>query len=211
VRLLTGFLRFFFQHLYTTLAPAYDLIAWTVSMGQWNQWVRTALDPLPAGPVLELGHGTGHLLRELASRGIPAVGLDRSRQMSRLAHRRLSAAGAPIRLVRADARALPFPDQHFHSALSTFPPEFALDPLALSEARRVLAPGAGLLVVVQAQITGKSLPDRLAAWLFGVTGQYGELRPEWTSPFSRAGFQVERRDLRLPRARVVRIWAGRPM
>ena len=211
MRLLTGFLRFFFRHLYTTLAPAYDLIAWTVSMGQWNQWVRTALDPLPAGPVLELGHGTGHLLRELAWQGIPAVGLDRSRQMSRLAHRRLSACGAPIRLVRADARALPFPDQHFQLALSTFPPEFALDPLTLSEARRVLAPGAGLLVVVQAQITGKSLPDRLAAWLFGVTGQYAELHPEWTGPFSQAGFQVEQRDLRLPRARVVRIWAEKPM
>src|SRR3989337_1455537 len=70
VRLLTGFLRFFFQHLYTTLAPAYDLIAWTVSMGQWNQWVGTALEPLPAGPLLELGHGTGHLLRDLAVRGI---------------------------------------------------------------------------------------------------------------------------------------------
>ena len=211
MRLLTGFLRFFFRHLYTTLAPAYDLIAWTVSMGQWNQWVRTALDPFPEGPVLELGHGTGHLLRELAVRGIPAFGLDRSRQMSRLAHRRLSAYGGPIRLVRADARALPFPDQHFQSALSTFPPEFALDPLTLSEARRVLAPGAGLLVVVQAQITGKSLPDRLAAWLFGVTGQFAELRPEWTGPFSRAGLQVERRDLRLPRARVVRIWAEKPM
>jgi len=211
VRLLTGFLRFFFQHLYTTLAPAYDLIAWTVSMGQWNQWVGTALEPLPAGPVLELGHGTGHLLRELAGRGVSAVGLDRSRQMSRLAHRRLSAGGIPIRLVRADARALPFPDRHFQSALSTFPPEFALDPLALSEVRRVLAPGAGLLVVVQAQITGESLPDRLAAWLFGVTGQYTELRSEWTEPFSRAGFQVERRDLRLARARVVRIWAEKTM
>ncbi|HJX41046.1 MAG TPA: methyltransferase domain-containing protein [Anaerolineales bacterium] len=210
MRLLTGFLRFFFRHLYTTLAPAYDLIAWTVSMGQWNQWVRTALVPLPAGPVLELGHGTGHLLQEMAVRGIPAFGLDRSRQMSRLAHRRLSAGGAPIRLVRADAQALPFPDRHFQSALSTFPPEFALDPLSLSEARRVLAPGAGLLIVVQAQITGESLPDRLAAWLFGVTGQYAELRPEWTGPISRAGFLVERRDLRLPRARVVRIWAERP-
>jgi ubiquinone/menaquinone biosynthesis C-methylase UbiE len=207
VRLLRLFLRFFFTHLYTTLAPGYDLVAWLVSAGQWYRWVDTALDPLPEAPVLELGHGTGHLLQELAGKDVQAIGVDRSAQMGRAACRRLAGRG---RLVRAEASALPFPGGCFHTVLSTFPPEFIADPAALAEVRRVLAPGAALTVVAQALITGGALYDRLAAWLFGVTGQYSELPAGWEAPFAQAGLEAERHDVLVPRARVVRIRARRP-
>jgi ubiquinone/menaquinone biosynthesis C-methylase UbiE len=207
VRALAGFLRLFFRHLYTTLAPAYDLVAWVVSAGQWKHWVLTALQPRPQGPVLELGHGPGHLLRELRLLGIPAVGVDQSAQMGRLARRRLR--NRTGHLARADARWLPFPERSFRSVLSTFPPEFILDPLAVSETHRVLQPGGRLLVVVQAQIRGRALYDRAAAWLFARTGQYAELLPGWSEPIASAGFEVQRDDLHLPRARVIRILARR--
>jgi ubiquinone/menaquinone biosynthesis C-methylase UbiE len=161
--------------------------------------------------VLELGHGTGRLLLELCRRGLPVVGIDASPQMGRLARRRLQAAGVPHRPARADARALPFPGGCFRSTLSTFPPEFILDPASLSECYRVLVPGGVLQVLVQAQITGRSWLDRAAAWLFALTGQYRQLRPEWLEPFAAAGFQVEQEEVRLPRARLIRIWARRPL
>lgn len=210
MRAIAAILRFFFHHLYTTLAGVYDLVAWTVSVGQWRRWTLTALEPLPGEPILELGHGTGHLMLELLRRRLRAIGVDRSAQMTRLARRRLATIGTPLPLVRADCLALPFATGRFGAALSTFPPDFIRDPRFAAEAWRVLRPGAGLTLVLQAEITGVSLPDRLAAWLFRATGEYAELPHGWASSLEQAGFRGERRDVMLPRARVVRIWLLKP-
>lgn len=60
-----------------------------------------------AGPVLELGVGTGRLAAPLLARGRAVVGLDASAAMlTRCRQRGLEAAG--LRLVRADMAALPF-------------------------------------------------------------------------------------------------------
>jgi SAM-dependent methyltransferase len=59
-----------------------------------------------AGPVLELGVGTGRLAAPLVAVGLTAIGLDASAAM--LARCRLRPEAAAVHLVRADMAALPF-------------------------------------------------------------------------------------------------------
>jgi SAM-dependent methyltransferase len=65
-----------------------------------------------AGPVLELGCGTGRVSLPLARAGVPLVGIDRSEPMLARARARVRRAGLrhAVRLVRGDIRFLPFPD-----------------------------------------------------------------------------------------------------
>lgn len=62
------------------------------------------------GPVLELGCGTGRVSLPVARTGAEVVGVDRSDRMLARARRRLKRLRTPLplRLVRADIRALPF-------------------------------------------------------------------------------------------------------
>lgn len=207
MRLLRALLRLFFRHLYTTFAWSYDAIAYLVSVGQWAAWVRAAVPPGAADPVLEIGHGPGHLLIELGGR---AIGVDPSRQMSRLANRNLRRKEIEPRLVRARAQALPFRSASFGCLVSTFPAEFILVDRSIQEAWRVLRSGASAVIVANAQIRGRSLPDRFAAWLFRVTGQYTDLPPGWSEPFQRVGFQMARENVALPRSDVIRLIASKP-
>lgn len=200
------FLRFFFRHLYTDLAWAYDFVAWTTSMGQWRTWQRAALEALGADPVLELGHGPGHLLADLAAAGRRAVGIDPSAQMNRLARRR--AGGATV--LRARAEALPFSDATFGTIVSTFPSEYILSPETLQEAWRVLRPGGRLVVVPAAEITGRAPYDRLAGWLYRVTGQSGPPDPSWRLALEQVGFTARLELVQQPRARVQRLVAEKP-
>ena len=67
-----------FHLLYHELAWTYDMVSWLVSFGAWRKWQQSAL-PYVRGPaVLELGHGPGHILVQLAGAGYTVVGLDRS-------------------------------------------------------------------------------------------------------------------------------------
>ena len=209
MKVFRSFLRFFFRHFYTTLAWSYDLLAGIVSVGQWNDWVRSVLDPFPAEPMLEIAQGPGHLLLEVSRRGGNAVGVDASRQMCHMASRRLKRTGQDSKVVQAQAQALPFPEGTFATLLSTFPTEFILDPESLLEARRTLQPEGQYRVVPMAEIRGSGFLDRMAAWLFRATGQYADLPPSWTNPISEAGFVVRRDDLLLERSRVIRLVASR--
>src|SRR3954453_16307386 len=122
------FLRFAFGLLYNQLAWTYDLVSWVVSAGQWRAWQRSALPFLPGRPVLEVAHGTGNLLLDLASLGLEPIGLDLSPAMSRLASaklkRRLGSAPLPVPLLRGSVQALPFAGSSLSSVVSTFPTDF---------------------------------------------------------------------------------------
>ena len=98
-----AFLRTFFRLLYNEFAWSYDLVAWLVSRGQWRAWGRTSLSHLRGKRVLELGHGPGHLLVEMAERGFAAVGLDRSSSMGRQAKTHVRGSRVAVPLVRARA------------------------------------------------------------------------------------------------------------
>ncbi len=171
LRILSAALRFFFRLLYGPFAWTYDAVAWIVSRGKWTAWGAAVLPLLSEGPVLELAHGPGHLLRKMAHRGLSPVGLDLSPQMGAQARRRLCRAGLPIRLVRARAQRLPFRDHSFRALVATFPTEFILDPATACEAARVLTPGGTAVVVPIAIPGGRGLIAWALRLLYRVTGQ----------------------------------------
>ncbi|MBN1178470.1 MAG: methyltransferase domain-containing protein [Anaerolineae bacterium] len=164
-------IRTFFRLLYGPFAWTYDVVAWCVSLGQWNAWARVALDFLQGSRVLELGHGPGHLQVSLGESGHTAVGVDLSPQMGQLARRRVRRAGRPLRLVRARAQALPFRDGAFEHAVATFPTEYIVERATLEEVQRVLAANGTLVVVAAAHLTGSDLVTRFLEWLYRITGQ----------------------------------------
>lgn len=159
-------LRFFFHHLYHTFAWAYDTVAAVVSLGQWKDWIEEVRPYLSGSPLLELGHGPGHLQRSLRDLGRVAVGIDESAAMGRLARRRLRTAKHPPLLVRGLAQALPFPPATFDTVVATFPAEYILDGRTAAETLRVLKTGGRLVVLMNVQFVGHSLPYRLLRTLY---------------------------------------------
>ncbi|MCK5052754.1 MAG: class I SAM-dependent methyltransferase [Anaerolineales bacterium] len=209
-KLLSSFLRFFFKHLYTTLAWAYDFVAWSTSMGQWRKWQSAAIPSSQFSDLLELGPGPGHLLAALPQTGHRKVGLERSTQMLKLAQRNLARKDVVPMLTQGRAQALPFQSNHFSDIIATFPSEYIVDPETLAEAFRVLQPRGELVIVGLVQITGDSLADRFAAWLYRFTGQAGEPREEWKIPLQEVGFQPRLEIIEQERARVLRVIGLKP-
>ena len=196
-------LRLFFRLLYNELAWTYDLVSGSVSIGQWRSWQRAALPYLKGRRVLEIAHGTGNLLLDLVALGFEPMGLDASRAMGSLARRKLRARGLPGRapLVRARAQALPFAAGSFPSLVATFPTEFITAPAVIAECHRVLQPGGVVVFVPVAQIISPALSDRLAAWLFRITGQSSaDFFAPFADRYTAAGFVTRVEQARLPRS-----------
>jgi SAM-dependent methyltransferase len=98
---------------------------------------------LPAGRVLDLGCGVGHSYRELEPR--TSVGLDVDAG---------ALAGQERATVRADMRAIPFPDASFASVLAVHSIEHVPDPeTVLGEIARVLEPGGTAVLVTPNRLT----------------------------------------------------------
>jgi ubiquinone/menaquinone biosynthesis C-methylase UbiE len=204
-RFLSAFLRTFFDLLYHQFAWSYDLVAAVVSLGMWKDWVLSIVPEVGTGRALELGQGPGHLQAALSQSGTPVIGLDESKQMGRLAKRRLRRLGLPSQLVNGDAQTLPFPNASFQQVIATFPSEYIANPETLKEIYRVLQPEGNLLVLPVAWITGRGRLHRAAAWLFRVTGQAGEWDDRYTQPLRKAGFavRVKRKKLRFSMALIL--------
>lgn len=212
IRLLAPLFKLFFRLLYYELAWSYDLVAWLVSAGHWHQWVTSLLSYLTGETLLELGHGPGHLQIALARKGRKIYGLDRSPYMSRQAQRRLRSAGLTPRISNGSAQRLPFPPCAFDQLFATFPSEYITEPATLGEILRVLKPGGEFIVLPGAWITGKSIPERLAAGLFHITGQSPPPDKEFFEPavqlLQQSGFsQIETTTYRLTGSKVLIITA----
>ncbi len=207
---LAHLLRFFFKHLYTTFAWAYDLVAWTTSMGQWKTWQSAADHDRLECPILELGHGPGHLLLDFLLKDYDAVALDASKEMTRIAARRLRRQGFQPAIIRARAQRIPLSSDTFATVVATFPSEYILEKKTLDEIRRVLQPGGELIVISVERITGRGIQDRLADWLYRVTGQSGGPGDQWKEPLEEMGFIPKLEHVRLPRAEVLRFRAKKP-
>ncbi len=191
-------LNWFFQQLYHRLAWSYDLVADLVSGGLWRPWVLSIAEWVKEPPVLELGFGPGHLQAELLQKGIFATGLDESAQMCRQTQKRLArlASPAPARLVRGRAQQLPFGSESFPVILSTFPSEYAFDPLTLSEVHRVLTPQGKWIILLSARLPEKPFQYALINQILSWVGYYhpnGENRlvALWTPQLEAQGFRVK--------------------
>ncbi len=210
-KLLRAVLRLFFEKLYTTFAWTYDLVAWMSSMGQWRDWQLAALKDLPEGDILEIGHGTGHLLLRLVRLGRNVLGIDPSTQMTRIAARRLQRSGYPYLVIQSKAQRLPLPKGRFSIILSTFPSAYILDPDTLSEAYRVLQPEGVFVIIGSVRIIGGGLHDRFAAWLYRILGQTSEYMEGWDQGFLNQGFTTHLEEINQRRAIVFRVVAKKPL
>jgi ubiquinone/menaquinone biosynthesis C-methylase UbiE len=185
-----------FRLLYREFAWSYDLVAWLVSLGQWQNWGRSAFPHLVGERILELGHGPGHLLRALAERECHAVGIDASQQMTQIAAQRLRRSDLPLTLVHGHAQVLPFPSHSFDSVIATFPTSYIADKSTLAEVARVLKPKGRLVVVLGARLSGRDPVSCFIEWLYTVTGQREALDfSAWQVRFS--GAELTIRPLRV--------------
>lgn len=105
------------------------------------------LGDIAGASVVDVGCGTGGLLRRLASGGAARlVGVDESAGMLEIALKLSGNTGA-IEFVEASAESLPLGDGEFDLALSCIAfHHFPDPPGALGEMRRVLRPGGRLLI-----------------------------------------------------------------
>ena len=98
-----------------------------------------------SGEVVEIGFGTGHNVPHYPASLTGVAAVEPSDVSWKLAGKRLGASVVPVRRAGLDGQQLPFDDDSFDSALSTWTmctiPDVAA---ALAELRRVLRPGGTL-------------------------------------------------------------------
>lgn len=141
------------RSLFNRIAPRYDLMNDLMSFGLHRLWKRTmvgvALKRLDGfdGPMIDLAGGTGDI-----AFGVRAVDSDRkviiadaSDGMLEIARRR---GGDSVDYLLAEAEALPLEDETAAAITLAFGLRNMTDPArALTEAARVLAPGASLVLL----------------------------------------------------------------
>ncbi|HEY3889381.1 MAG TPA: class I SAM-dependent methyltransferase [Caulobacteraceae bacterium] len=127
------------------------------------------LAPLAGDAILEVGFGTGRLVRRLAAKARFVGGVDPSPLMLETAQAANAAAVATgqVELRLGEAGALPWPDQTFDKACALHSFQFWPDPAAgLAEVARVLKPDGLLLMMLRAHADGRAgvadLPNALS-------------------------------------------------
>lgn len=164
---------FGFYLLYNQLAWSYDLVSWTVSLGEWRKWQIASLEFVNGDAVLEIAHGPGHMLIEMHRRGWSVTGLDLSPAMGRLAQARLkqSQLADQIPLLRCRIPDIPLQSAAFDSILSQFPTSFIFEIATLKTLNRLLKPAGVLVILPEGHLTKKGAVTRFIHWLFYITGQ----------------------------------------
>ena len=153
----------FVATMFSRIAGRYDLMNGLMTLGMHHAWRRAAARhtiAAPDGPALDLATGTGDLALELRElhphREIVAADFAAGMLREAATKMREIGAGNRVRLVAADALALPFPDRTFACVTSAFLLRNLADlRQGFSEMRRVTRPGGR---VVALEITQATLP-----------------------------------------------------
>ena len=183
--------------LYNELAWLYDPVSWLASLGRWRRWQASACLWLPpAGRVLEVGCGPGHVLEVLALEGFQTFGLEASPSMLRLAHRRLTRRELGITLIRGNAGTLPIAPDSFDALVVTFPTAFVYHAEWARHAARVLTTGGRLIVVEMASVSRHTVPERCLGRLYRAAGLRGT-PPDLPGLLNSAGLAAWRETARL--------------
>ncbi len=126
------------QSMFDRIAPGYELVNRVMTFGLDARWRSRLVDAVTGAGVdraLDIGCGTGDLVRELSRRGVGVTGLDLSMGM-------LAIAGGAEPRVQAVGEALPFSDSTFDAVTSGFAVRNFSDPRRVfAEVARVLKPG----------------------------------------------------------------------
>jgi ubiquinone/menaquinone biosynthesis C-methylase UbiE len=199
-----------FRLLYNELAWLYNPVSWAASLGRWRKWQRSIWSYLPpAGRILEVGFGPGHLLVDLARAGYWPMGLDLSPAMLRQARRMLLKLRLAVSLCRGRAEALPFAAQAFDAVILTFPTDFVYDPAWLRELARVLKPSGRVIVAEMTSFDVHTPRFRFLEWLYHITGQRGS-GPDLTKLFGSVGLVARRETIAVDGTSVGLVVAERP-
>ncbi len=140
------------EAMFDSIASRYDLLNRILSLGLDKHWRRRAIGMLRrAKPrrILDVATGTGDLALAANRLGsVTVTGVDISEEMLLRARHKAAQLGYSIQFLQADATALPFADETFDAAMVGFGIRNFEDLYrSLVEIRRVLAPGAMLVVL----------------------------------------------------------------
>ena len=134
------------------LLPLYDPLTRLAGVSRLHNGLADRATIQPGHRVLEIGCGTGNLLITVARRHPAAevIGIDPDPAALRRARRKANRARRPVRLDRAFAGELPYPDGSIDRVLSSLMWHHLDDdekPRAMREIRRVLRTGGQLHLV----------------------------------------------------------------
>ena len=141
--------------MFDKIAPSYDKLNHTLSLGIDRRWRRTAVDALgkfKPQEILDIATGTGDFSLLLAERIKPKqiIGADISEGMMAVGREKVKKAGLQdvISFQREDCTKLTFPDETFDAVTSAYGVRNFQDlDAGLREMQRVLRPGGHLLIV----------------------------------------------------------------
>jgi ubiquinone/menaquinone biosynthesis C-methylase UbiE len=146
----------------------------------WHELAPSWMNLAPGSLVLDLGCGFGGFQPALCRAGARIVGVDLSLGMLAEARTQAAQLNLPVRLIHADAQAIPLADRLCDAVLAVQMLYYAQDiRRALEEMRRVFRPGGRVLITTNAADHSAALHDLhyLAARELGFT------------PTTRSGFE----------------------
>jgi SAM-dependent methyltransferase len=138
------------------LTPLYDVVHHVFGLRPIHQEMITLAGLRDGHRVLDVGCGTGNLLRAIGQRhrNVQLVGLDPDPKTLARAGRKARRAGLTLRLDRGFAQELPYDDSSFdrvYSSLMLHHLDSSSKDALLAEVRRVLRPD-GLLILADAML-----------------------------------------------------------
>lgn len=172
MRLRKFILNFLFDTLYHSLAWAYDFVAAGISLNYWYRWVEETLPYLHGEIILELGCGTGHLIKILKGKK-KVIGVDLSPQMIRITKHRLDIHNYTYPfLLRADGKNLPFRNETIDHVVATFPAPYIFQEETLSGIASALKRNGSLIILLSATPPLNNSFERITSWIMNKLGGF---------------------------------------